>query len=78
MAETMSSDNRSLIELARKANKLLSLYVLALQEEMALTTNDHVQLARTLHGIADTIEQDADGTLTGSAPAAPSGECRTK
>jgi hypothetical protein len=52
-------NNRDLIEQVRKVNKLLSLYVLSLQEEMMLTANDHYGLARALRSLTEAIEQEA-------------------
>lgn len=59
MTAPRATDSRELIEQARKINKLLSLYVLALQEEMALSADDHLGLARALRGITHVIEQKA-------------------
>lgn len=59
MTASRAADSRKLIEQARKVNKLLSLYVLALQEDMALSADDHYRLARALRGITHVIEQKA-------------------
>jgi hypothetical protein len=59
VAKTVSSDHRKLIEQVRHVNKALSLYVLALQENTALTGGDHEKLAQALRSIADAVDQEA-------------------
>ena len=56
--EPLAAHERYLIEQARKVNKLLSRYVLAIQEQEPLTTDEHGRLARALRGVADVIEQE--------------------
>jgi hypothetical protein len=56
MAEVMSRDNRTLIERVRRANKLLSLYVLALQDDTALQPEDHAKLTGALRVLIEAIE----------------------
>jgi hypothetical protein len=56
--EPLTAHERYLIEKTRKVNKLLSLYVLALQERKPLTVDEHGGLARALRGVADVIEQE--------------------
>lgn len=60
--EPLTPHERGLIEQARKVNKLLSLYVLAIQERKLLTADEHGGLARTLRGVADVIEQEGQGS----------------
>jgi hypothetical protein len=56
--EPLTPHERELIEQARKVNKLLSLYVLAIQERKPLSADEHSGLARALRGVADTIERE--------------------
>lgn len=56
--EPLSEHERFQIEQARKVNKLLSLYVLAIQERKPLTAEEHGGLAGALRRVADTIEQE--------------------
>jgi hypothetical protein len=62
MEEPLSPHERGLIEQTRKINKLLSLYVLAIQERKPLTEGEHGGLARALRSTADVVEQE--GTRT--------------
>lgn len=57
VAATTRFVHRELIERVRLTNKLLSLYVLALQEDRTLTTDERQRLAQTLRRVADEIEQ---------------------
>ena len=56
--EPLSEHERYQIEQARKVNKLLSLYVLAIQERKPLTAEEYGGLARALRSVADVIEQE--------------------
>lgn len=56
----MSYSHRTLIEHVRKANKLLSLYVLALQEDAALQPTDHAKLVGALRMLIAAIEERAE------------------
>jgi hypothetical protein len=55
--EPAYSTQAGLIEQARKANKLLSLYVLAIQERKPLTADELDGLAQALRSVANIIEQ---------------------
>lgn len=59
MTEPTVNYNRNLTEHVRKVHKLLSLYVLALQEDTALIANDHRGLAQALRDVTEAIEQEA-------------------
>lgn len=66
----LSPHERGLIEQVRKVNKLLSLYVLAIQERKPLTADEHGGLARALRSMADAIEREgtrASGQLPTNA-----------
>ena len=56
--EPLSSHERGLIEQTRRINKLLSLYVLAIQERKPLTEGEHEGLARALRSVADVVEKE--------------------
>jgi hypothetical protein len=56
--EPLSPHERGLIEQARKVNKLLSLYVLAIQERKSLSADEYGGLARALRSVADVIERE--------------------
>jgi hypothetical protein len=62
-----SEHERFLIEQGRKVNKLLSLYVLAIQDKRSLAANEHAGLARVLRSGADVIVQEGQ-----RAPSQPS------
>jgi hypothetical protein len=59
VAEAVNSPHRDLIEQARKINKMLSLYVLAFQDDTALTPDVHAGLVRALRSFTGAIEQKA-------------------
>lgn len=71
MTAPRATDSGELIEQFRKVDKLLPLYVVALQEEMTLTADDHYRIARALRGITHVTEQKAN-----EAPIGISGDSR--
>jgi hypothetical protein len=82
MAEVMSRDNRTLIERVRRTNKLLSLYVLALQDDTALQPEDHAKLTGALRALIQVIEEQSDNAssldVTECTPESPGGSrCHT-
>lgn len=54
----LSDHERGLIEQARKVNKVLSLYVMAIQERKPLSADEHGGIARALRRVADVIERE--------------------
>jgi hypothetical protein len=63
--EGLTDLERNLIEQARLANKLLSIFVLAIQEK-ALTENAHSQIVRDLKSAVDFVEREGSGAVNHS------------
>ncbi len=55
MTDTISLEDRALIERTRKINKTLSLFIFALQERSDIATESQVGIADMLTALADTI-----------------------
>lgn len=50
--------HRELIEQVRRVNKVLSLYVLGLQDSAELSADDHNGIVRALRDLIETIDAD--------------------
>lgn len=55
----MNADDHALLERTRQANKMLSLFAFALQEDTAVPAKGLVGIATTLQALADTIQERA-------------------